>query len=67
MWRVDIPKGVKRELVGWWHPITILNVSYKILAKTLPRRIQLLAAKIVCKEKTSFNKGRFILDNRVIA
>jgi hypothetical protein len=59
-----IPKRVKRDLVGGWHPIIDLNFSYKILTKALARRIQLLLVHwIVHKEHIGFIKGRFIIDN----
>jgi hypothetical protein len=58
-----IPKGIKRYLMGMWHLITPMNVSYKILAKSLSRRICLLVARIFHKEKIAFIKGMFIMDN----
>ena len=32
-------KGGKREVLGNWKPITLLNVVYKILAKALQQRL----------------------------
>lgn len=55
-----IPKDDKRDLVGDWRPVTLLNVSYKILAKALAKRIQMLVDKIFRKERPSFmNKVDF--------
>jgi hypothetical protein len=34
-----IPKGVKIDLMGKWHPINLWNVSYKILVKSLTKGI----------------------------
>ena len=41
---------------------TLLNVSYKILAKTLSLRDQKVAANIFQLEKISFIQDKFILD-----
>lgn len=46
-------------------PITLLNVSYKILTKALARMIQLLVARIVHKEQIGFIKVIFVLDNLI--
>jgi hypothetical protein len=32
-----IPKGMERDIVGDWQPITLFNVSYKVLAKVLAK------------------------------
>jgi hypothetical protein len=36
-----ITKSVKTYLLGGWHPITLLNVSYQTLVKALARWIRL--------------------------
>jgi hypothetical protein len=42
-----IPKGIERDLVGGRNPITLLKVSYKIIAKALAQRMRLLVAYII--------------------
>jgi hypothetical protein len=42
---------------------TILNTSYKILAKALALCLKHILPKIVRTEKTSFINGQYILDN----
>jgi len=46
-----------------WRPITLLNVSYKILAKVLQLRLQPLLKDIISTDQSAFLPGRFILDN----
>lgn len=62
-----LPKGKNTDYIYDWCPITLLNTSYKIIAKTLANRIKLVAMMIVCPEQTSFLGGRFILDNLMLA
>ena len=35
-----IPKGKKEDTISNWRPITLLNTSYKIIAKALAIRIK---------------------------
>ena len=46
-----------------WRPITLLNVSYKIIAKALALKIGHMLPSIVHPEQTGFIKSRYILDN----
>ena len=48
-----------------WRPITILNISYKIIAKLLANRITKVLDSIILMTQTRFIKGRFILENLV--
>ena len=58
-----IPKARDSEDICNWRPITLLNVSYKIIAKEISLKIFHLLPLIVRLEKTSFIKSRYILDN----
>ena len=49
-----------------WRPITLLNVSYKVIAKALALKIQHLFPLIVHPEKTGFIKSRYILNNIIV-
>ncbi|GLJ49275.1 hypothetical protein SUGI_1041170 [Cryptomeria japonica] len=58
-----IPKEGDKALIKNWRPITLLNVSYKILAKILALRLQDILPKIISSTQTGFIKGRYILEN----
>ena len=62
-----IPKGRNENTIAGWRPITLLNTSYKIIAKALAMRIKPVVQSIVRPEQTGFIKGRFILDNLMLA
>ena len=49
-----IPKNAAKDSISGWRPITLLNVSYKILAKAIAILIQKIAAHIVRQEQTGF-------------
>lgn len=55
-----LPKGGNKTLVKNWRPITLLNQPYKIIAKTLARRIAIVLGKIISVTQTGFIKGRYI-------
>ena len=60
-----IPKGEgPLEEIQKWRPITILNTVYKILAKAISMRLQLLP-HCIHGSQTGFLKERSILDNIV--
>ena len=46
-----------------WHPITLLNVDYKILTKTIARRIEPILPNIIHSDQSGFIKGRYIGQN----
>jgi exonuclease III len=56
-------KGGSRSLLNNWRPITLLNVSYKLFAKTLQLRLQPVLAEIISHDQSAFLPMRFILDN----
>ena len=59
-----IPKGDKpRELLKNWRPISLLNVSYKILSGTIANRIKTVLNGIIHEDQRGFLQGRFIGDN----
>ncbi|GBG77079.1 hypothetical protein CBR_g23405 [Chara braunii] len=57
-------KGDKSEIRNW-RPISVLNVSYKILAKVLARRLGRYLPDLVKEDQAAFIKGRSIFDNIV--
>ncbi|OAE26836.1 hypothetical protein AXG93_1429s1010 [Marchantia polymorpha subsp. ruderalis] len=58
-----IPKSVNKTELKDWRPLTMLNTDYKIIARILAGRLQLLLQKIVFPQQTGFIKGRQMLDN----
>ena len=61
-----IPKAGDPENIYNWRPITLLNVSYKIIAKALSLKSKNMLPIIVWPKKTSFIKSRYILDNIIV-
>ncbi|GBG68546.1 hypothetical protein CBR_g3090 [Chara braunii] len=57
-------KGDKTEVRNW-RPISLLNVSYKILAKTLARRLGSHLPGLVEGDQGAFVQGRSIFNNIV--
>jgi len=62
-----IPKSEDRARLNNWRPITLLGSLYKVLAKTLARRIQTDFTEIIRPNQTGFVEGRSILDNVFMA
>lgn len=62
-----LPKGKNEDTISGWRPITLLNTSYKIIAKAIATRIKPIVKEIVRLEQTRFLGGRFILDNLILA
>lgn len=58
-----IPKEGDKTLVKNWRPITLLNVSYKIMVKVLAKRLENVLPKVINPTQTGFVKGRYILEN----
>ena len=53
-------KGLSRELIGNWRPISLTNFDYKLLAKTLAIRLNSCIFKCVEEDQYAFIKGRQI-------
>jgi hypothetical protein len=56
-------KGGGRSSLTNWHPITLLNVGYKLFAKVLQLRLQPMLMEIISLDQSAFLPMRFILDN----
>ena len=55
-------KGLKRELIGNWRPISLTNVDYKLIAKALAQRLNTCLFKCVQSDQFAFVKGRQVAD-----
>jgi len=62
-----IPKSGDHAKLRNWRPITLLGSFYKILAKTLARRLQTFLPNVIRPGQTGFVEGRSILDNTFLA
>ncbi len=62
-----IPKSGDHAKLGNWRPITLLGSLYKILAKTLARRLQAFLPNVIKPDQTGFVEGRSILNNTFLA
>jgi hypothetical protein len=59
-----LPKGDKpRHYLKNWRPITLLNISYKIAAGSIPNRFKTVLNKIIDFDQSGFVPGRFIGKN----
>ena len=59
-----IPKKNKdKTLLDNLRPISLLNVDYKILTKTLVKRLEKVLPTIINPDQTGYVKGRFIGEN----
>jgi hypothetical protein len=62
-----ILKSGDHSKLGNWRPITLLGSIYKILAKTLAKRIQEFLPLVIRPNQTGFVERRSILDNNFLA
>ena len=66
MFLVLIPKVQRPEVVGQLRPISLCNISYKMLTKALTNRLKKVMPKIIGPYQSSFVPGRQIVDNIII-
>ena len=59
-----IPKKNKdKTLLENLRPVSLLNTDYKILTKTIAKRLEKVLPKIINSDQTGYVKGRFIGEN----
>ena len=58
-----IDKKKDRIFLKNWRPISLLNVDYKLLSKTLSNRLTPILSTIIDPNRTGFMKGRNIAEN----
>lgn len=57
------PKGGDLDFLRNWHPITMLNLAYKIIRKIIANRLKSLMPSLIDSQKLGFIIGRSIMDN----
>lgn len=62
-----IPKGEEQCSFIDFRPISLCNVAYKVISKTLTNRLQGILEDIITPFKNAFSKGRNIYDNILVA
>lgn len=62
-----IPKVTNPEFVSDFRLISLCNVIYKLVSKTIVNRLKHLMSSIISCNQSAFLSGRFISDNILIA
>lgn len=62
-----IPKKADKILLKDWHPLTMLNITYKLIAKILAVRLKRVLPSLISKQQTGFIPGSHILENISVA
>ena len=61
-----IPKAHKPRKVTEFRPISLCNVIYRLIAKTIANRMKPILAQIISPNQSAFIPNRLITDNIII-
>ena len=56
-------QGKDQLFIKNWRPVTLLNIDYKILSKTLAQRVKEVIQSLIHPDQRGFIKGRYIGEN----
>ena len=62
-----VPKENRGDSTGKFLPITLYNVIFTIIAKTIANRLKPLLSSLISKEQSGYVEGRQILDGIIIS
>lgn len=62
-----IPKNKSLTKVTEYHPISLCNITYKVIAKVLANKMKIVLPKIISTTQSAFVLGRLITDNIIVA
>jgi hypothetical protein len=62
-----IPKEDEARTLKKFIPISLINYIFKVFAKALNNRLEMISNRLLAPNQTAFVKGRFILESVVSA